>query len=116
MYVVKRDGQRQEARVESVAKRLGQLCKGLDPKYVDPNSVAQKVLEGFYSGMATSEIDTLAAETCAYMSQRHPDFSTLAARVAVTHLHKNTSGSFVETCRVLHEYHDKQGRPASLLS
>ena len=58
-----------------------------------------------------SEIDTLAAETCAYMSQKHPDFSTLAARIAVSN-HKNTSDSFSETCRVLYEYKDKQGRPA----
>ena len=33
---------------------------------------------------------------CAYMSQKHPDFSVLAARVAVSNLHKNTSNSFVE--------------------
>jgi len=62
------------------------------------------------------EIDTLAAETCAYMSQKHPDFSTLAARIAVSNLHKSTSDSFSETVRLLHEYKDKQGRPAGLIS
>ena len=50
------------------------------------------------------------------MSQEHPDFSTLAACVAVSNLHKNTSDSFSETCRVLYEYKDKQGRPAALSS
>ena len=48
----------------------------------------RKVIEGFYNGITTSEIDTLAAETCAYMSQKHHDFSTLAARIAVSNLHK----------------------------
>lgn len=43
------------------------------------------------------ELDSLAAETCAYMSQVHPDFSTLAARIAVSNLHKNTHESFSET-------------------
>ena len=76
----------------------------------------RKSSRGFYTGISTSEIDTLAAETCAYMSQKHPDFSTLAARIAVSNLHKNTSDSFSETCRVLYEYKDKQGRPAALLS
>ena len=76
----------------------------------------RKSSRGFYIGISTSEIDTLAAETCAYMSQKHPDFSTLAARIAVSNLHKNTSDSFSETCRVLYEYKDKQGRPAALLS
>jgi len=78
--------------------------------------VTQKVIEGFYAGISSSEIDTLAAETCAYMSQRHHDFSTLAARIAVSNLHKSTSDSFSKTCRTLHEYHDKQGRPASLIA
>jgi len=50
------------------------------------------------------------------MSQRHPDFSTLAARIAVSNLHKNTSDSFSETCRCLHDYIDNQGRNAALIS
>ena len=28
--------------------------------------------EGLYSGITTAELDTLTAETCAYMSQSHP--------------------------------------------
>jgi len=116
MYVVKRDGQHQEVKFDSITARIRNLCGGLDPNFVDPVPVTQKVIEGFYSGMPTSEIDTLAAETCAYMSQRHHDFSTLAARIAVSNLQKNTSDSFSETCRSLYEYVDKQGRPASLIA
>ena len=90
MYVVKRDGQKQEVKFDSITIRVNRLCDGLDPNYVDPVPITQKVIEGFYAGISTSEIDTLAAETCAYMSQKHPDFSTLAARIAVSNLHKNT--------------------------
>jgi len=116
MQVIKRDGSKQEVRFDSITNRIRNLCEGLDPKFVDPVPVTQKVIEGFYSGITTSEIDTLAAETCAYMSQKHHDFSTLAARIAVSNLHKNTSASFTETCRLLHFYVDKQGRPASLIA
>jgi len=116
MHVVKRDGKHQEVKFDSITNRIRALCDGLDPKYIDPVPVTQKVIEGFYNGMPTSEIDTLAAETCAYMSQRHHDFSTLAARIAVSNLQKNTSASFSDTCRALYEYIDKQGRPASLIS
>mmetsp|Transcript_66026 Transcript_66026/g.148998 ORF Transcript_66026/g.148998 Transcript_66026/m.148998 type:complete len:814 (+) Transcript_66026:72-2513(+) len=116
MHVVKRDGEHQEVKFDSITRRIRQLCDGLDPAYVDPVPITQKVIEGFFNGISTSEIDTLAAETCAYMSQRHPDFSTLAARIAVSNLHKNTGESFSETCRVLRDYHDKQGRPAALIS
>jgi len=116
MNVVKRDGTQQEVRFDSVTNRIKNLCDGLDPKFVDPIPVTQKVIEGFYNGISTSEIDTLAAETCAYMSQKHHDFSTLAARIAVSNLHKNTSNSFSATCRALYEYIDKQGRAASLIA
>ncbi|CAK0882686.1 unnamed protein product [Prorocentrum cordatum] len=116
MYVVKRDGQQQDVKFDNVTKRIRALCNGLDAKYVDPVPITQKVIEGFYAGISTSEIDVLAAETCAYMSQKHPDFSTLAARIAVSNLHKNTTSSFSETCRVLYEYRDAQGRSATLIA
>jgi len=116
MYVLKRDGRREEVKFDSIATRIRALCSGLDAKYVDPVKITQKVVEGFYNGISTSEIDTLAAETCAYMSQRHHDFSTLAARIAVSNLHKNTSDSFAETIRAMHQHRDKQGRAASLIS
>jgi len=116
MYVVKRDGKHQEVKFDAITKRVRVLCEGLDPNFLDPVPITQKVIEGLHTGIATSEIDTLAAETCAYMSQKHPDFSILAARIAVSNLHKNTSNSFVETCRALHDYVDAQGRKASLIA
>mmetsp|Transcript_68653 Transcript_68653/g.112694 ORF Transcript_68653/g.112694 Transcript_68653/m.112694 type:complete len:819 (-) Transcript_68653:137-2593(-) len=116
MFVVKRDGRSQEVKFDNITKRIRTLCDGLDPRFIDPVPVTQKVVEGFYNGISTAQIDTLAAETCAYMSQKHPDFSTLAARIAVSNLHKNTSESFHETCKILFGYTDPQGRPAALLS
>eukprot|EP00933_Yihiella_yeosuensis_P001071 TRINITY_DN1016_c0_g1_i1.p1 TRINITY_DN1016_c0_g1~~TRINITY_DN1016_c0_g1_i1.p1 ORF type:complete len:815 (-),score=185.86 TRINITY_DN1016_c0_g1_i1:253-2697(-) len=114
--IKKRDGRHEAVEFDKITKRIRALCDGLNADYVDPVPITQKVIEGFYNGISSSEIDTLAAETCAYMSQRHPDFSILAARIAVSNLHKNTSSSFSEVCSVLYEYHDKQGRPAALIS
>ncbi|CAE7335634.1 RNR1 [Symbiodinium sp. CCMP2592] len=115
-YVIKRDGTHQEVKFDNITKRIQALCDGLDSDFIDPVRITMKVLDGFHSGIATAQIDELAAETCAYMSQKHPDFSILAARIAVSNLHKCTSDSFAETCRALHEYRDKQGRQASLIS
>eukprot|EP00405_Crypthecodinium_cohnii_P026775 CAMPEP_0206497314 /NCGR_PEP_ID=MMETSP0324_2-20121206/50097_1 /ASSEMBLY_ACC=CAM_ASM_000836 /TAXON_ID=2866 /ORGANISM="Crypthecodinium cohnii, Strain Seligo" /LENGTH=793 /DNA_ID=CAMNT_0053982831 /DNA_START=65 /DNA_END=2446 /DNA_ORIENTATION=+ len=116
MYVIKRSGEQQEVKFDSITTRIRLLCDGLDKDYIDPPAISMKVIEGFYSGISTSEVDTLAAETCAYMSQKHPDFSTLAARIAVSNLHKNTSDSMSETARLLFDYKDKQGRSAALLA
>ena len=45
---------------------------------------------GIYPGVKTTELDNLAAETAAYMSTQHPDYAKLAARIAVSNLHKET--------------------------
>lgn len=116
MYVVKRDGEKEEVAFDKITRRIAALCDGLNPEFVDPVKVTQKVVEGVYSGVSTSEIDILAAETCAYMSQFHPDFSTLAARIAVSNLHKNTNEDFCEVVRTLYEVTDKAGRPAPLVA
>ena len=36
---------------------------GLDQNYVDSVVIAQKVIQGLYSGVTTSELDELAAQT-----------------------------------------------------
>jgi hypothetical protein len=63
-----------------------------------------------YDGMKTTELDNLAAETCAYMNLIHPHYSLLAAKLVVDNLHKETSPSFVETAKILYNYIDKAGK------
>ncbi len=46
--------------------------------------------------MTTVDLDELAAQTCAYMTIVHPDYSVLAARIAVSNLHKQTKDSFAD--------------------
>jgi len=60
-------------------------------------------------GIRTSELDQLAAETCAYMSIAHPDYSTLAARISVNNLHKETKENFAEFIHDLYYHKDREG-------
>lgn len=53
-----------------------------------------KVISGLYAGVTTIELDTLAAETAACMTTDHPDYAILAARIAVSNLHKETKKQF----------------------
>ena len=64
-----------------------------------------KVINGVYSGVTTSELDTLAAETAASMTTKHPDYGVLAARVAVSNLHKETEKCFSGWLLWLHMYY-----------
>ncbi|MBI1315410.1 ribonucleoside-diphosphate reductase subunit alpha [bacterium] len=116
MYVIKRDGRREDVKFDKITSRIQKLCYGLS-EHVDPVAVAMKVIEGIYEGVSTSELDSLAAEVAASMTTRHPDFAQLAARIAVSNLHKNTTKSFSETMRDLYEYvNPKTGLHSPLLA
>lgn len=102
MYVVKRDGRIEDVQFDKITARIARLAYGLDKVHCDPVSVAQKVTAGVYKGVTTEELDCLAAETAATMASTHPDYSLLAARIAVSNLHKRTCASFAETVRLMH--------------
>ena len=74
--------------------RIKHLCYSLNDDYVDYTEITQKVIKGVYDGVTTVELDNLAAETCAQMAVKHPDFGILAARIAVSNLHKETKKKF----------------------
>jgi ribonucleoside-diphosphate reductase alpha chain len=117
MYVLKRDGRRESVKFDKITARIERLCYGLDAVFVQPVEVAMKVVAGIYDGVTTSELDGLAAETAASMTTKHPDYAILAARIAISNLHKNTLKSFSGTMKMLFHYTDpKTGENASLIS
>ncbi|GJQ10022.1 hypothetical protein GpartN1_g4780.t1 [Galdieria partita] len=116
MHVVKRDGRKQPVKFDKITARIKKLAYGLDPM-VDIIEVAQKVCAGVYNGVTTSELDDLAAETAAYMSTKHHDYSLLASRIAISNLHKNTLKSFSKTMDILYRYESpKTKTPAPLIA
>jgi ribonucleoside-diphosphate reductase alpha chain len=117
MYVIKRDGKQETVKFDKITARVQKLCYGLSPEHVQPILVAQKVIEGIYDGVTTTELDNLAAEIAASLTTRHPDFALLASRIAISNLHKNTKKSFTETMRDLYNYIDpKTDKKASLIA
>jgi ribonucleoside-diphosphate reductase alpha chain len=106
MYVIKRSGKKEEVKFDKITARIRKLVYGLNPQYIEPVQVAMKVIEGVYEGVRTEELDNLAAETAASMTTRHPDYATLAARIAISNLHKNTEKSFSKTVSKLRKYKD----------
>jgi ribonucleoside-diphosphate reductase alpha chain len=116
MLVIKRDGRRESVRFDKITARIENLCYELDPKFIQPIEVAKKVIDGLYDGVTTSELDNLAAEVCASLTVRHPDYAILAARIAISNLHKTTSQSFSNTMKRLYTYvNPKTGENAQLI-
>jgi len=117
MLVLKRDGRRESVKFDKITSRIEKLCYGLDLNYIQPIDVARKVINGIYDGVSTQELDNLAAETAASMTVKHPDYAKLAARIAISNLHKTTSKSFSSTMKRLYTYVDaKTEQNAPLLS
>lgn len=116
MLVLKRDGRRESVRFDKITARIENLCYELDPKFIQPIEVAKKVIDGLYDGVSTTELDNLAAEVCASLTVKHPDYATLAARIAISNLHKTTSQSFSNTMKRLYTYvNPTTGENASLI-
>src|SRR5215510_1151375 len=117
MFVIKRDGRTESVKFDKITARIEKLCYGLNPEHVEPIIVAKKVIEGIYDGVTTTELDNLAAETAATMTVRHPDYASLASRIAVSNLHKNTKKSFSQTMRDLYTYRNpKSNKPAPMIA
>jgi len=115
MYVVKRDGRKEQIMFDKITARVRKLCYGLN-ELVDPLKVTMRVIEGLYDGVTTSELDNLAAEIAATMTTAHPDYARLAARISVSNLHKNTKKTFSDVMHDLYTYvNPRTGKEAPLL-
>ena len=116
MHVLKRDGRKEPVQFDKITARIKKLCYELHPA-VDPVKVAMRVIEGVYDGVTTTELDNLAAEVAATNAVTHPDYASLASRIALSNLHKSTKKSFAETMEDLHNYIDPiTGQNASLVA
>lgn len=117
MQVLKRSGKLEDVSFDKITARIKKLCYGLDQTHIKPIEISKRVVQGIYDGVATSQLDNLAAETAASMAAQHPEYALLAARIAISNLHKNTNKSFSQTMEDLYTYIDPMtGEKAGLIS
>lgn len=113
VYVIKRDGRREEVSFDKVSRRIKTLSKGLKVSHF---VIAQKVCNRIYPNVKTSELDELAAKLCASMASDKLDYGTLASRIIISNNHKNTSPSFSEAMDTLWRNTDTLGNPSPLIN
>ena len=100
MNVIKRNGNKEEMDYGKVIKRVGNLSDNLPN--VNKNEISRQIIAQSFDGVKTEQLDMLAAETCANLSTKHPDYGILASRYVISNLHKNTSPSFSEVTHLLY--------------
>ena len=91
MRVVKRNGTVENVSFDKVLQRIRRSARGLA---VHPDGLAQQVLAQIYDNVKTTELDDLTAQLAASLSTTHPDWGTLASRIAISNHHKQTAASF----------------------
>ncbi|VDI68870.1 ribonucleoside-diphosphate reductase subunit M1 [Mytilus galloprovincialis] len=102
---------------DKITSRIQKLCYGLNSDFVDPAAITLKVINGLYPGVTTVELDNLAAETAATMTTKHPDYAQLAARIAISNLHKETKKVFSEVSDDLYKWiNPKTGKHSPMIS
>lgn len=112
MQVVKRDGHKEDVAFEKVQQRISKAADGL---HVNATKVAQGVLTRIVDGITTTELDNITANLAYSWSTTHPDYGTLASRIAISNHQKNTPSTLLEVVEILNAVKDRTGAPASLL-
>lgn len=118
MKVLKRNGKYEKLSFDKIIYRLKKLStdKSLGKlSSVDPDVIAQKVVNSIYDGISSSELDEEAARIAIGMTE-NPEYLNLASRIVVSNLHKNTHECFSEVMEELYNTIDKAGQPSPLVN
>ena len=116
MRVTKRNGHTEQVSFDKVLQRIRRAAKGLNHSHINPDALAQQVLSQIYNGVKTEEIDDLTAQLAASLSTQHPEWATLASRIAVSNHQKKTDSSFVSVMKELgNQKHPKTGETTSYI-
>jgi len=97
--VIKRNGHEVPVAFDKVTRRIKALSHGL---CVEPSYVTQEVIVKMSDRMHVRDIDELAAQEAAFMIKMHLDYLTLAGRLVVSNLHKETPSCFSEAMEIVH--------------
>lgn len=96
MQVIKRNGTKIDFNPNKILLRIKKQSDGLK---VNPDEVFLKVTQGIADNMTTNEVDDLISIVAESLSMNHPDYSTLAANIAISKLHKETEDSFMKATK-----------------
>jgi ribonucleoside-diphosphate reductase alpha chain len=102
MEVIKRNGTSEPILFDKISNRIRKLTQIEPLLQLDVPRLVIQIIGQLHDRIHTSKIDELTAQECATQSL-HPDYGVLAGRIVISNLHKNTSSTFYEVVRSLHE-------------
>jgi len=99
MQVIKRNGSKIDFNPNKILSRIKKQSEGLK---VNPDDVFIKVTQGIANEMTTNELDDLISVVSESLAMNHPDYSKLAANIAISKLHKETEDSFMKAIKKMY--------------
>ncbi len=79
MYVIKRDGSREEVKIEKILTAVNRACRGIDN--VEAIEIAKRTISGLHEGSTTKELDKLSIANAVMLMAEEPNYSKVAARM-----------------------------------
>ena len=114
LQVINRHGNPETVQFDVITNRIRRLAQGFVSNtnapqlttltHVDPVLVSQQVVVSLFNGCTTSQLDDIAACVAYSYSTIHTDYGILAARIAISNLHKATSDKFSECVKQLYNH------------
>ena len=117
MYVVKRNGKKEEISFDKILRRVKNLGNNIKPELkISFANLVMKVIDQLHNNIHTTTIDEIAAEQCASMTTQHPDYGVLASRIVISNIHKNTDNNFYDCVNKLWHFRDINDKQSPLIS
>lgn len=79
MYVIKRDGSREEVKIEKILTAVNRACRGINN--VESIEIAKRTISGLHDGSTTKELDKLSIANAVMLMAEEPNYSKVAARM-----------------------------------
>jgi len=110
MYVIKRNGNKENVDFNKITKRISNLINDDEKKNLNPVLVSQKTIASIYPGVTTELLDIESAKICANMATIDPLYNNLAGRILVSNLQKKTNKSFSEKMKSIQQMSKDNGK------
>lgn len=99
MHVIKRDGTREEVKIEKILHAVNRACRGIPN--VESLEIAKRTIAGLHDGSTTEELDNLSIATAVMLMADEPNYSKVAARMLSENIRKEVGrdGAFRDYIR-----------------
>ncbi len=86
MQVIKRDGTKEDVKIEKILHAVNRACRGI--QNVEALEVAKRTIAGLHDGSTTEELDNLSISTAVMLMVDEPNYSKVATRMLSENIRK----------------------------